>query len=320
MAELGWGRCAIATLLAVPVMGDGGGQISPLTFKNIGSWQSATESTSKANPPTPAWKSTTTCKVAVSSGGPPDAWMSVGINVAATTRPLLDGEKFTTVNSKSPWYTGIGVCIESDDIVTNPPFIRYNKNCVGFYGDGNHMWHKDSTLHRDAATSFSTSKKQTVILDSIGNCIYRLTGNDNDALSGFCYPLPEHFRGKNLHGVSQAWFSSSNRIDRCDPANDDLDPANDDLNRVPESCPGLLEICGETTDNGCPEDWDDHETFERVSYACLNACPNGYKNMADDICELRRPNHRKPKFTCKTISCRERRSWLGDYLGDEIVA
>jgi hypothetical protein len=310
MAELGWGRCAIATLLAVPVMGDGGGQISPLTFKNIGSWQSATESTSKADPPTPAWKSTTTCKVAVSSGGPPDAWMSVGINVAATTRPLLDGEKFTTVNSESPWYTGIGVCIESDDIVTNPPSIRFNENCVGFYGDGNHMWHKNSALHRDAATSFSRSKKQTVILDSIGNCIYRLTGDDTDVLSGFCYPLPEHFRGKNLHGVSQAWFSSSNRIVGCDPANDDLN--------VPESCPGLLEICG--ADNACPEDWVDHEVFERVTYFCSSRCPQGYSSMADDICELKRgrPTRRNPKFTCKTAQCNEHRSWLGGYLGDEV--
>ena len=122
-----------------------------------------------------------------------------------TSRSLHDGEKFEISGSKNQ--IGVGLCIDSCDLETNFG-LRWNYNCVGFYGDRNLMFAADQTGNEYKVTMDRfRSNRQGFTYDQENNCVTHMGSK-----SKTCTPLPDHFRGKPVRAVAQVWNSSTARI------------------------------------------------------------------------------------------------------------
>ena len=143
-------------------------------------------------------KVATATSIRVSGGG----WNKVYCE--STTRPLQDGDSFTIRGNKNQ--VGVGLCIDSE-----PPScsIRFNHQCVGFYGDVRNtmMAANDEGKEYKINADNYPSTLQGLTYDKDGNCVQHVSSSTK-----MCIPLPEHFKNKQLRAIGQVWNSASASI------------------------------------------------------------------------------------------------------------
>ena len=134
-------------------------------------------------------------EIGVSGGG----WNKVHLEL--TSRPLNDGEKFEIIGNKQQ--VGVGLCIDSCDIETKAG-IRWNYNCVGFYGDGTSMLATDSSgTEYQISVDRYRSNQQGFTYDQENNCVTHIGSRGKQ-----CTKLPDHFEGKAVRAIGQVWNSA----------------------------------------------------------------------------------------------------------------
>ena len=124
-----------------------------------------------------------------------------------TSRSLQDGDTFKIVGSRQQ--VGVGVCIESCELDAGRCGIRFNHNCVGFYGDNSdYMFAADESRKEYKIPSDNKrSIIQGITYNQDDNCIYHTASRGKT-----CTPHPDHFRNKPLRAVGQVWASATARV------------------------------------------------------------------------------------------------------------
>ena len=183
----------VFTPLAVPVASNliydkssWNSQCSALTFRSSSTgWQG---------------KSSDKNQIGVTGGG----WNTV--HVELTSRTLNHDETFKIVGTKQQ--VGVGLCIDSCDLESSFG-IRWEYNCIGFYGDGTPMLATDQKGKEYAVpVDRSQSRSQGFTYNQSGNCVTHIGSR-----SKTCTPLPEHFRGKAVRAIGQVWNSASGKLE-----------------------------------------------------------------------------------------------------------
>jgi len=123
------------------------------------------------------------------------------IHTELTSRLLLDGETFSLTGTKEQ--LAVGLCIDSNDLESNYG-LRWNYNCVGFYGDVTVMYAANvNNTEYTVEMNRTSSNVQGFTYDADNNCVTHVGSADIT-----CTPLPVHFAGKNLRAVGQVWNST----------------------------------------------------------------------------------------------------------------
>lgn len=144
----------------------------PLTFRSaFNTWDGKT---SNAN------------SISVSGGG----WNKVHAEI--TSRTLQDGETFAIQGDRVQ--VGVGLCLESKCDLETSPGIRWNYECVGFYGGNSIMFATDEFGEEyEIDANRPRSSLQGFTYNASDNCVVHVKSWGEE-----CTPLPEHFRGEEV--------------------------------------------------------------------------------------------------------------------------